>query len=97
MEKVNIVDSVGNEVLTGDIVRMFHYQTGRKKYYMYKRVRDFEQIGQTFYVVFDHLNDNGQFRRLAHKQYNDIVIVQRAKFHNNPRLDELKRNPKMKD
>lgn len=48
-----LVDSAGNEYLEGAIVRMYHFATRRKKYYMYKQVSKVDLKNRVVY--FNHL------------------------------------------
>lgn len=91
-------DSVGNYVLAGDLVRMLHFSTSKKKYYMYKRVLGYlEKDGFTTFIELEHLDTSGKFRAKPSELVESYVIVQRAKFHNDYRIDDLKRNKKLRD
>ena len=92
------LDSVGNVLLEGDLVRMRHFSTNKKKYYMYKTVTNYV-IAQSGLkkLMFKCYTGKGVFGVKKGEYTREVVVVQRAKFHNNPSVDELKRNPSMRD
>ena len=92
-------DSVGNYILQGDLVRMLHFSTSKKKYYMYKTVLGYVQNDRDvpIKVEFKHFDTDGTFRLPPSEIEENMVIVNRLKFHNDYRLDELKRSKTLRD
>lgn len=92
-----IVDSVGNEFIDGAIVRMVHFSTNRKKYYMYKQVAFI--LHEERRVAFLHLPINVSMNSRAcnfilnETELSYCVIVSA----NYTDRRELKRNPKIRD
>jgi len=91
-----LVDSVGNEYRVGAIVRMKHFDTNRKKYYMYKQV--FSIDNEKGRVGFSHLPASEKEFRLHFylgdtELRRDTVIVEC--YYEDYR--ELKRNRAMRD
>ena len=77
-------DSMGNELIKGDIVRMYHFTgTRNRRHFMYKRF--------TGYCTSHKGNQYGTWQSLDEPEHNFveydnkfkdiIIIVQRNKFH----------------
>jgi hypothetical protein len=92
---MTFTDSAGNEFIPGDIVRMFHFTGARKrKHYMYKRFLRYVERYEVTVLLYQSLDDeNHYFTDFGNKLQSDMLIVQRAKYHEK----DLKKNPKMRD
>lgn len=106
---LKIVDRAGNQLLEGDILRWFHFVGARsKKHYMYKKAGAINGVS----TRIDHLDQGPEVDRYftLHSQVEeavikdeevmmitDALIVQRMKFHNDRKLDDLKRCKDFRD
>jgi len=91
-----LVDSVGNEYINGAIVKVKHFETARKKYYMYKQVCTIHE--EKGFVEFYHLPFSpcktkkiGDFRLNAQELKSRTLIVE-AHYKD---YRELRRNKDM--
>lgn len=53
-----LFDKRGIPIERGDLVKVFHFTSNRKRHYMYKQCLGFKKIGQAAvpYMMFSHLN-----------------------------------------
>jgi len=92
---MNFIDSAGNEIKTGDIVRVFHFVNSykRRKEFMYKQIGQFSPTKTQIYVM--HLpvtaNESGYYAKP--EDFKDSVVVQRLEFEEK----NLKRCKRLKD
>jgi hypothetical protein len=91
MSSEKIKDSVGNEIHTGAIIRVFHFQTSRKKYYMYKQVGTFNRQAHLFEVFHLPFGTGSYFTA----DFVDAVVVScQGEYYIH---HDLKRNKKLSD
>lgn len=93
-----MIDCVGNEIREGDVLRMFHFVNSfrRRKEFMYKKVGAYCEGSKTFKVY--HLDSVVDEIKLGYffadqKDFNDSVVVQRAKYS----AENLKRSKFFRD
>lgn len=72
------LDSVGNEIHEGAIVRFWHFAGRRRNWFMYKQVLKLSNDQDVPYVEFSHLNKrNESFKvRYDSEVLNECVVVQ---------------------
>lgn len=94
-------DAVGNVILPNDLIRMKHFRTKGKRYFMYKQAVKYKasKDRKTKSLYFRHYDGEGGFHVMSNdmKILNDMVVVQRGSFYNNPKIDELKRSRVIRD
>lgn len=92
---MKFTDSVENELIPGDIVRMYHFAGARnRKFYTYKRFIGYIENNGMIAARYQSLDDEEHFfSDVGNKLKNDILVVQRARNHDK----DLKKNQKMRD
>ena len=73
-----IYDKTGRLIMLFDLVKVFHFRTKRKIYYMYKHVIGEKTINGTEFFVFSHLDkEQGTYLEIKDNQIRgDMQIVQ---------------------
>ena len=73
-----IYDKTGREIKLFDVIKIFHFRTKRKKYYMYKHVVGERTTQGTDYFLFSHLSeDQSTYMEVKdNKIREDMEIVQ---------------------
>jgi len=90
-----IVDSAGNEYSVGAIVRMNHFRTASKKYYMYKQVTEINEKKRR--VGFAHLPIKDKVNlcfSLSEGEVKNMTVIVEATYEDQR---ELRRNSKIRD
>lgn len=95
-------DRVGNEIHEGAILRMFHFSTARKKYYIYKQVGEVDGRNTWVYHLPFSEKSKGRNKGFRLGEYldedgivQDVVVVNcTCEFHIN---NDLKRSRSFTD
>lgn len=96
------LDSCGNEILTGDLIRMDHFRSGNKQYYVYKFAGEYGEYPngnlylEMYHIKYKQTFTNVDFVILESDKY-EVLVISRHKFHNDPKLDYPKRTKNMDD
>lgn len=83
--KAFILDKTGREILPGDILKIFHFSSRNKRYYMHKQVVKVRLLGEKkrAFLLISHLSsrkqkgsDDTYFELMDGQIHDDIEIVQ---------------------